>query len=314
MFQLRNVHVPRPSRKQIIFGSLGSSMGVLGILVTVALFIVETIIHPKRRKPFDLYTISPFELDLPAEAVVFPPLHGDYQVSGWYIPHPQATSTIIICPGYRSRAADVLGMGAQLWKTGHNILVFEYYGHGISVGTSVTLGYCEVNDFLGAVAYAKERATQTRLGVLAYSMGAAVAIMCSAWNKDIDALVADSSFATERSVVDYNVRHVLHLPATPFLWLADYLLWWRAGYHFRQVEPLRDISHISPRPLLIVHGGKDSIVDPRDAVLLYEAAQEPKELWMVPDAEHCGAYFVDRRAYVAKINGFFNRYLKQACR
>lgn len=56
------------------------------------------------------------------------------------------------------------------------------------------------------------------------------------------------------------------------------------------------------------------MVDPADAVLLYEAAKEPKELWMLPEAEHCGAYFVDRKAYVAKINGFFNQYLKQEYR
>ena len=57
MFQLRPIPIPHPSRKQIIFGSLGSSIGVLGILVTVALAIVETIIHPKRRRPLDLYAL-----------------------------------------------------------------------------------------------------------------------------------------------------------------------------------------------------------------------------------------------------------------
>lgn len=81
----------------------------------------------------------------------------------------------------RSRATDVLGICAHLWKAGHNVLVFEYYGHGMPVGIAVTLGYCEVNDFLGAAADAKARVPQTSLGVLGYSMGAAVAIMCSAW-------------------------------------------------------------------------------------------------------------------------------------
>ncbi len=169
-----------------------------------------------------------------------------------------------------------------------------------------------MNDFLGAVAYAKARAPQTHLGVLAYSMGAAVAIMGSAWTSEIEALVADSAFATHRSAVDYKVRHVLYLPSAPFLWLADALLWWRAGYHFRQVEPLREIGAIAPRPILLIHGGNDSVVDLRDAVRLYEAAREPKELWLLPEAEHCGAYFVDRQAYVAKINAFFDRSLRQA--
>jgi len=312
MFQLRLIPIPRPSRKQIILGSLGASVVIAGIIIAVAFFIVETIIHPKKKTLFDRYTISPFELDIPAKAVTFPPLCGDYQVSGWYIPYPEATTTILVCPGFHTRAADVLAMGAHLWKAGHTVLVFEYYGHGMASGTSITLGYCEMNDFVGAVAYAKERAPQTYLGVLAYSMGAAVAIMCSACNNDIEALVADSAFATHKSAVDYNFHHVFRLPSAPFIWFADYLLWWRAGYHFRQVEPLRDIGEISPRPLLIIHGEKDSIVNPQDAVRLFEAAGEPKALWIVPDADHCGAYFVDRKAYMAKINDFFDLHLRKA--
>ncbi len=312
MKQQHHMYVPRPSLKQVLLASIGSGFGVFGLLLTVALYIVAVLTHPKRKTTHDLYTLSPYEFDLPAEAVAFPPRQGDYLVAGWYIPYPDATTTILVCPGYRSRAADVLGICAHLWKAGHNILVFEYYGHGMPVGTSVTLGYCEVNDFLGAVAYVKTRTPQTSLGVLAYSMGAAVAIMCSAWHTEVEALVADSAFATHRSVVDYHLRRVLHLPAVPFLWLADALLWWRAGYHFRQVEPLRDIAAISPRPVLIIHGQQDSVVNPRDAQRLYAAAQEPKELWLLPNAEHCGAYFADRQAYVAKIETFFHRSLARA--
>ncbi|WP_189361609.1 hypothetical protein [Thermogemmatispora tikiterensis] len=50
------------------------------------------------------------------------------------------------------------------WQAGHSVLAFEYYGHGEPVGVSVTLGYRELNDFLGAVAYARAPAPQARLG------------------------------------------------------------------------------------------------------------------------------------------------------
>ena len=303
----------RPSLKQIVFGGLGSSIGLLGIVCAVALYVVELITRPKKKLLFrDLFTFSPFELGLPAEEVVFPPLYGNYHVSGWYIPCPQATTTILACPGYRTGMSDTLGISAHLWRAGHNVLVFEYYGHGREVGKSVTLGYREINDFLGAVAYAKERAPQARLGAIAYSMGAAVAIMSCARNNDVEALVVDSSFATHRSVFDYNFRHILRMPSAPFVWLVDYLLGLRAGYRFRQVEPLRDISRIGTRPVLIIHSTKDSIVDPHDASLLYEAANEPKELWLVPGIDHCGAYFADRYAYTKKVSDFFALHLLNA--
>ncbi len=313
MSQHHSFWLRRTSKKRLLLGGIGSSIGILGVIFSIALYVVESLIRPKKYGSFsDIYSFSPFEFELPAENVTFAPLYGDYAVSGWYIPRPQATTTIVMCPGYRTRMADVLGMTVPLWKAGHNVLVFEYYGHGQEVGRSITLGYREINDFLGALVYAKERAPGTRLGVLAYSMGASVAIMCSARSNDVEALVADSAFASHWSVVDYNVHRVLRIPPALFMWVADYLMWWRAGYRFRQVEPVRDIERLAPRPVLIIHGGKDTMVDPRDATKLYNAANEPKELWIVPEANHCGAYFINRRMYVDKILAFFEQHLKMA--
>ncbi len=301
----------RPSLKHIVFGGVGGTLGALSLLCGVSIYLVETLIRPKKLPPFSAYTFTPFELNLPAEAVVFPPRNGNHMVSGWFIPYPGATTTLLVCPGYRTSKSDTLGITNFLWQAGHNILAFEYYGHGAEVGTPVTLGYREMEDFMGAVDYAKLRTPETRLGVAAYSMGAAIAIMCSARAPDVEAIVADSAFATHSSVVDYNIRRALHMPSAPFAWLADYLLGWRAGYHFRQVEPLQDIAHLAPRPILIIHGGKDTVVDPHDAPLLYAAAQEPKELWVVPEADHCGAYFEDRPLYVKKLIDFFEEHLKR---
>lgn len=301
-----------PSLKHILWGSVGGGLGVISAVVGVGLYIVNTITRPRRLESFaDLYTFTPFELNLPAEEVVFPSLQGSHQVSGWYIPHPQAIATVIICPGYRGRRSDVLGMSGQLWKAGYNVLAFEYYGHGTVVGERVTLGYREINDFLGAVAYAKQRAPHTRLGAIGYSMGAAVSIMGTARTPEVEVLVADSPFATHRSAVDYAVRRTLHLPFALFDWITDLLLSWRAGYRLNQVEPLRDVSRIAPRPLMIIHGLRDSVVNPQDGIELYEAAHDPKELWLLPNVDHCGAYFDDRLIYTKRVISFLDHYLKE---
>lgn len=310
MLQLHKLKPSRLSLKRLLFGGLGSGVGVLGLIFAVSLYIVETLIRPKKHTVFDTYKFSPYELDLPAEELLFPSSDGKHQVSGWYIPCPGATTTIVICPGYRADKSDILGISAHLWKAGHNILAFGYHGHGVEVVTPVTLGYSEIHDFLGAVTYAKERAPETRLGVVAYSMGAAVAIMGTARSSDVEALVADSPFATHAGVIDYNFRRIFRVPSAPVSWMADNLMGWRAGYRFNQVEPLRDIAKIAPRPILIIQGGKDSIVDPRDGSLLYAAAQEPKEFWFLPNVDHCGAYFENRSAYVKKVVNFFDLYLK----
>src|SRR3712207_7622089 len=58
----------------------------------------------------------------------------------------------------------------------------------------------------------------------------------------------------------------------------------------------------SPRPLLIVHGTADALIPVEHARRLYEVAGEPKELWLVDGAAHCGAYFVDRDRKSTRLN------------
>src|SRR5207253_3221554 len=82
------------------------------------------------------------------------------------------------------------------------------------------------------------------------------------------------------------------------------------GYRVRDVEPLREVGLIAPRPLLLIHGEADSVTDPRDSRVLFDAAGEPKELWVTPGVEHCGTYFIDRAYYCARIATFFRQALE----
>jgi RND superfamily putative drug exporter len=308
-----------PSHSLMLLGGAAAllALAIVVALIGLALYIVNTLTHPQRHEQF--IPLTPFVLDLPAEEVTFSPLHGDHQVRGIYIANPDATTTIIISPGYRRGFTDVLGMCKHLWAAGHNVLAFEYYGHGSVVGVPVTLGYREVNDFLGAVSYARQRAPEARIGALGYSMGGAVSIMGSAQTPEVLAVVADSAFASHWSAVEMAVRQTLHLPANTFRkamkvlrWITDIILGWRAGYHFHQVEPWREIARLAPRPVLLIHGLDDTVVHPADSVRLYEAAGRPKALWHLPGAQHVKGYFSNSVKYTARVIGFFERYLKQS--
>src|SRR5260370_36958493 len=52
------------------------------------------------------------------------------------------------------------------------------------------------------------------------------------------------------------------------------------------VPPADAAAKIAPVPLLIVHGDKDGFFPVEHARQLYEAANEPKELWVVPGFGH----------------------------
>jgi fermentation-respiration switch protein FrsA (DUF1100 family) len=149
----------------------------------------------------------------------------------------------------------------------------------------------------------------TGVGVVGFSMGAAVTIMTAARMPEIRAVVADSSFSSLRSVLASGYRVLWGLPAFPManlsLWFAEKLV----GVCADDIRPLDLVGDISPRPIMIVHGERDRLVSLGDAHLLYGAAREPRELWIYPGADHVQAREIDLPAYVERVDAFFRRWL-----
>ena len=72
-------------------------------------------------------------------------------------------------------------------------------------------------------------------------------------------------------------------------------------------------SHVSPTPLLIVHGKNDKYCLPKFAQEVYDLADEPKEILWLDTSNHIDLY--DNEKYVgpaiSKIVEWFNKYLRQ---
>jgi fermentation-respiration switch protein FrsA (DUF1100 family) len=135
-------------------------------------------------------------------------------------------------------------------------------------------------------------------------MGGAVSLLVAAEEPRIQAVVADSSFATMRDVVAFAYQR-RRLPAIPAIQLADVINRRRYGYGYAAVEPIRSIGSLSPRPVLLIHGDRDLTIPVEHSQRLFEAAGEPKELWIIPGAGHCGGYFAGRQEYVSRVASFF---------
>lgn len=261
---------------------------------------------PRRRRYLDGYTFSPWEVQVDYEPVEWT-VEGA-TVRGWWLPRPESQQVVIGCTGHRGAKHELLGIGSGLWRAGYNVLLFDFRGRGESDGDICSLAYHELADLHGAVAYTLGRMPQAELGVIGYSMGAAVALLGTAAEPRIRAVVADSPFASIRRVVGsaYTQRR---LPAAPMLRLSDAVNRWRYGYDYGAVQPVDVVAAIAPRPLLLIHGSEDRTIPLDHGEEIYAAAGEPKELWVIPGAGHCGGYFVDRAAYVARVTDFFARSL-----
>lgn len=272
-------------------------------------YVARKLTAPNVSSFLDDFTMTPFETGIDWEDVHIPTANEERPLVGWWFPRPETDRVLIGCAGYRGSKSDLIGIGSAMWRAGFNVLLFDYHGHGAGRGAPVTLAYRELHDFFAALDYTQGRVPHARIGVFGFSMGGAIAILGAAQRPEVRAIMADSPFATHADVVSHNVQRAIRIPGQPFAAISDYFLARSAGYRGRDVAPLRMIDQLAPRPLLLIHGADDEKIPVSHAYRLYEAARDPKELWIAPGANHCGAYFLDRPAYCQRVAAFFEHAL-----
>jgi fermentation-respiration switch protein FrsA (DUF1100 family) len=140
-------------------------------------------------------------------------------------------------------------------------------------------------------------------------MGAAATIQAAARCPKIAAVVADSSYATFLDAARYSFKVVTRLPHYPIAPIAMAWAKWMVNVDATQMRPIDDIGRIAPRPILITQGALDEIVPVQHAHTLFKAAQEPKELWIVPDARHVEARDRDGDLYFERVETFLREAL-----
>lgn len=110
-----------------------------------------------------------------------------------------------------------------------------------------------------------------RIGVVGLSMGGYTAICATARDELIRAAVAWSAPAKLR-------------PTRRWIKGREHLLKFRSATN--RFVPIRDCKRIAPRPFLAVAGTKDEVVKYHNAVDLFQAAREPKSLYLIGGADH----------------------------
>jgi len=253
---------------------------------------------------------SPAEYGLDFEEISFPARDG-LTLRGWFIPAPDARGTVIFCHGHAGSMDPDLKYAPDFHNRGYNVLMFDFRGHGRSDGDRVSMGYFERLDLGGAVDFLKKRGIN-KVGVLGFSMGGAVAISTAAQEEAIKAVVSDGTFARLGDTLVKGAQ-VRYPSIKPLAWLLARLALLMACLRLRvwlpKADPIRLVGRISPRALFIIHGAKDPFISLDQVKELYEAAGEPKELWIAQDAGHREVDQLYPDEYRTRVLDFFDRWL-----
>lgn len=175
---------------------------------------------------------------------------------------------------------------------GFDYLIFDYRGYGESEGKPSPEG--SVQDGKAALDWLiAHKDESSPLIIFGQSLGGAVALRVACEEKTkFDKIIVDSTFPSYRSIA----RKVMTRSwlTWPFQWLGWLVM--NDSY-----APADCIQNISPKPVLVVHGTADNVVEYEMGEKVFELAREPKEFWKIEDGLHTDFLFRDNLRYQSRL-------------
>ena len=186
-------------------------------------------------------------------------------------------------------------LSRALVEAGYATMRFDFTGLG---GSDGDFAATTVSSNLGDLRRAAMALIQRGVGpcgLLGHSLGGAIALSAVARRPAVRAVVAESTFPTYRGVAAATV---------PWLsWLVPWLV-------SEGEDPVDALPKIPPRPLLVIHGTEDHIVDYELGASLFEAALEPKRFHRAKGADHFTPWVYEGEAFEGMLTEFFAEALR----
>jgi fermentation-respiration switch protein FrsA (DUF1100 family) len=203
---------------------------------------------------------------------------------GWFLPAKgRPLGTILHLHGNAENISTHFTGVAWMPAHGFNVFVFDYRGYGASEGQPTLEGAQKDIDAAMRTLLARGDVDRNRIVMYGQSLGGALAVYNvahSPFREHVRALVIESAFSGYVEITREKLAN--HWLTWPFQWLPQFTV-------DDRFSPLPAINKISPIPVLIIHGDRDAVVPVHHGQRLYEAALEPKQLWIIPGAVHIQA-------------------------
>lgn len=221
--------------------------------------------HPVR------FSASEQPLPAGAETVSFNSADGT-RLHGWFFrtDRKPELATIVYFHGNGGNISNVSWVGQWYAKRGFNVLLFDYRGYGASEGkVGAEAGLYADGD--AAVDFVVNRKGVQPANIVLHGQSLGTAVVADvASRRAVGAVILESGFSSASSVAN---------TALPWLPSALHVL---AKNRFDSARKLASVG----APVLIAHGDPDPVIPTSEARLLFDAANEPKQLLILREGGH----------------------------
>ena len=221
--------------------------------------------------------------------------------------HGSRDTVLVVCPGFfKSKETSTFQRMSRALVNERDVLCMDFREHGRSGGW-YTFSAKEGADLDAVLSCAHQR--YRRIGVLGFSLGAAVAINTvsrhQGWVQSLITVSAPSVF--ERIEFKWWTREAIYRGLQGLEPGAGC----RPGNLFlRKERPVDNVQRLTAVPILFIHGTRDVIVGARHSHELYAAASEPKRLEIIEGGSHAEALFRDEpERFLGLVTSWFKQTL-----
>lgn len=207
------------------------------------------------------------------------------KLHGWWLPAAEpARGTVLHLHGNAENISTFIKAVHWLPGAGYNVLLVDYRGYGRSEGTATIHTVHEDARLALDEALRRQDPVSGPLFVFGQSLGGSAAIYAVAGHPQrsrVAAVITEGAYSSYRRIAREKMGQAW------FTWPLQ----WPLSFLFSDRYAAEDAAGaLAPVPLLVVHGELDEVVAASHARRLFEAAREPRELWLVPGGGHVDAF------------------------
>jgi uncharacterized protein len=175
-------------------------------------------------------------------------------------------------------------------RLGLSVFAIDYRGYGKSQGDFPSESQVYEDAQLAWDYLVKQRGVNpNQIYIYGHSLGGAIAIDLAVRHPEAAGLIVEGSFTSTRAMVDFKKG---------LFWLfpIDWLL-------TQRFDSLSKVDRLQ-MPVLFIHGTADNVVPVEMSKKLFDAAPEPKQLYIVPDGGHNNVAQIGGAEYLQIVSQF----------
>ncbi|GBF78738.1 alpha/beta hydrolase [Aphanothece sacrum] len=213
------------------------------------------------------------------------------RLHGWWIPNNlKGDRVLLYLHGNGGNISYNLGPAQRFNKLGFSVFMIDYCGYGRSGGEFPTEAEVYRDAQLAWNYLVEERQIQPKnIFIYGHSLGGAIAIDLGVRQPHAAGIIVENTFTSIREMVDERGLMYRLFPIELIL-----------QQRFDSLSKLRLLQV----PLLLIHGISDSTVPAKMSQRLFNAANVPKKLLLVPDAGHNNVGAVSEEKYDQTVSEF----------